>query len=52
MTAAQFETILSRQMPDVEKRQRAMHIVETLSLEAVSTYVTALIVYIREQRHA
>lgn len=52
MTEAQFQTILARQMPDLEKRGRATHIIETLSLEAAGTCVSALIDYIRESRHA
>jgi dephospho-CoA kinase len=52
MTVAQFEAILARQMPDIEKRGRATHIIETLSLDAASACVTALITYIREARDA
>lgn len=52
MTLAQFQAILARQMPDAEKRRRATHIIETLSLEAASACVTALIAYIREARDA
>lgn len=52
MTEAQFALILSRQMPDREKRGRATHIIETLSLASVEAAVTALIGYIRESRHA
>ena len=52
MTESQFHTILSRQMPDSEKRQRATHIIETLSLDAASACVTALIAYIRNNRDA
>ena len=48
MTEAQFQTILARQMPDADKRARATHIIETLSLEAASACVAALIAYIRE----
>lgn len=51
MTEAQFALILSRQMPDVEKRARATHIVETLDPTSVQAYVKALIAYIRS-RHA
>ena len=53
MTEAQFQTILARQMPDAEKRARATHIVETLSLDSTRAYVRALIAHIREgRRHA
>lgn len=51
MTETQFHTILSRQMPDREKRARADHIIETLSLDAARVAVQALIDYIRS-RHA
>ena len=50
MTERQLEFILSRQMPDKEKRSRADHIVETLSFEAVRAYVVALIDHIRTGR--
>lgn len=52
MTEAQFQTILSRQMPDAEKRGRATHIIETLGLQAAQQSVLALIAYIRETHHA
>ncbi|MDP4034413.1 MAG: dephospho-CoA kinase [Pseudorhodobacter sp.] len=52
MTEAQFATILSRQMPDAEKRARATHIIETLGLEAAHQAVLALISYIREGQDA
>jgi dephospho-CoA kinase len=48
MTEAAFAAILARQMPDRDKRARATHIIETLSLEAVRAAVAALIAYIRE----
>jgi dephospho-CoA kinase len=47
MTPAQFDLILSRQMPDAAKRARATHIVETLDLASVRSYVRALISFIR-----
>ena len=47
MTEAQFNLILSRQMPDAEKRARATHIVETLDPASVRAFVTALLTYIR-----
>lgn len=52
MTEAQFAAILSRQMPDREKRARATHIIETLSLDAARACVRALIGHIREYRDA
>lgn len=53
MTPAQFDLILSRQMPDAEKRRRATHIVETLTLDSTRAFVHALIAYIRQvQTHA
>lgn len=47
MTEAQFALILSRQMPDAEKRARATHIVETLSIDQTRAYVQALIAHLR-----
>ena len=47
MTEAQFSALLSRQMPDTDKRARATHIIETLGIEAAQACVTALIAHIR-----
>lgn len=47
MTEAQFNLILSRQMPDAEKRAKATHIVETLNAASVRAYVNALLAHIR-----
>lgn len=52
MTEAQFAAILARQMPDAEKRARATHIIETLSLASARAAVQALVAYIRDTRHA
>lgn len=52
MTEAQLATILMRQMPDTEKRMRATHVIETLSIVSARACVIALIDYIRENRHA
>ncbi len=52
MTPAQLDLILSRQMPDAEKRRRATHIVETLSLDSTRAFVHALIDHIRQVPHA
>ena len=50
MTEAQFAQILSRQMPDRDKRARADHIIETLSPQAAEHAVRALIAYIRQRK--
>ncbi len=47
MTPHQFDLLLARQMPDAQKRARATHIVETLSLDSTRAYVAALISHIR-----
>jgi dephospho-CoA kinase len=52
MTEDTLRLILSRQMPDREKRARATHIIETLGLDAVRAAVQALITYIRGSRDA
>lgn len=52
MTEDQFRLIQSRQLADSEKRCRATHILETLSLDLARAYVGALIAYIRETRDA
>ena len=49
MTDETLRLILSRQMPDAEKRARATHIVETLALDQTHSYIRALIAYIRSQ---
>ncbi len=49
MTPEQFWLILSRQMPDAEKRARAAHIVETLDFASTRAYVRALISHIRSR---
>ncbi|TGD43255.1 dephospho-CoA kinase [Pseudotabrizicola sediminis] len=48
MTEHQFALLLSRQMPDAEKRARATHIVETLSIHQTRAYVQALIGHLRD----
>lgn len=53
MTAGDLDLILARQTPDRDKRARADHIVETLSIDSTRAYVRALIAHIRESlRHA
>lgn len=49
MTDETLRLILSRQMPDAEKRARATHIVETLALDQTHSYIRALIAFIRSQ---
>lgn len=52
MTEESLRLIQSRQMPDGEKRARATHILETLSLDLARAYVAALLAHIREMQHA
>lgn len=52
MTETLFQTLLAKQLPDREKRARATHLIETLSLDSVRACVQALIRYIRENRGA
>ncbi len=47
MTETQLATILDRQMPDAEKRARATHVIETISLEAAERDVRHLIAKLR-----
>lgn len=48
MTEAKFEDILSRQMPDAEKRRRADHVIDTgVSLEATRRQVADLVATLR-----
>jgi dephospho-CoA kinase len=43
MTEAQFQAILSRQMPDEEKLRRADHLIETTTMDEARAKVRALI---------
>ena len=53
MSPEQFQMILSRQMPDTEKRARADHIIETLTLDATRAAVRNLIAELKtRQSHA
>jgi dephospho-CoA kinase len=52
MNEAEFQTILARQMPDAEKRQRATYIIPTPSLEAASQAVKDVLADIRRAKHA
>lgn len=52
MTEALFQTLLAKQLPDRDKRARATHLIETLSLSSVRACVQALIGYIRENHDA
>lgn len=51
MTEKTLRLILSRQLPDLEKRARATHILETLSLDLARAYIAALIAYIRASKN-
>jgi dephospho-CoA kinase len=43
MTEAHFQTILSKQTPDAEKRARATYVIETLTLDQTRAAVQALV---------
>jgi dephospho-CoA kinase len=49
MTEAEFAVILSRQMPDAEKRKRADYVIPTLSLEAARAAVKDVIADIQRR---
>ena len=49
MTVAEFEMILSRQLPDAEKRARADYIIETTTIESARAAVRAICADIREK---
>ncbi|MCC5972828.1 MAG: dephospho-CoA kinase [Rubellimicrobium sp.] len=48
MTEAQFQLILARQLPDAEKRARADHVIETLTLDDTRTRVRQIVEDIRK----
>lgn len=52
MSDALFLQILSRQMPDSEKRDRADHVIETLTLDDTRVAVQKLIAELTGQKHA
>lgn len=52
MTEDRFQAMLSRQMPDAEKRARATYVIETLTIDAARQAVRALIDEIRGDRDA
>ena len=52
MTEAQFEAILSRQMPDAEKRRHADHLIETTTLDDARAKVRALIAELKDKTDA
>lgn len=52
MTEKQFQMILARQMPDAEKRARADHIIETLTLDDTRQAVRHLIAQLTGQTDA
>ncbi len=52
MTPEMFESILSRQMPDAEKRKRADFIIETRELEQTRADVKTLIAKLTGEPHA
>lgn len=49
MTATEFEMILSRQMPDAEKRSRARWVIDTSSLDGARKSVTDIVTEIEQE---
>ncbi len=52
MTEAQFALILSKQMPDVEKRARADFLIETVSMDAARAAVQKIVTELKGQAYA
>ena len=52
MTEAQFQAILSRQVPDAEKRRRADHLIETTTLDEARAKVRALVKDLKDKADA
>lgn len=52
MTDDQLQTILSRQLPDAQKRDRADHLIETLTLDGTRRAVQTLIAKLKGQTDA
>jgi dephospho-CoA kinase len=52
MSEAEFQLILSRQLPDAEKRKRADYIIPTTGIEAARQAVKDVLADIRRTRHA
>ena len=49
MSQEQFDLILSKQMPDIEKRNRADFVIETTSLESASLRVEDIVKTLKDQ---
>jgi dephospho-CoA kinase len=49
MTEALFDTILSKQMPDAEKRAKADYVIETTSLDDAEAAVDAILAKIKRE---
>lgn len=47
MTEEQFQSLVSRQLPDAEKRTRADHVIETLTLDGTRAAVRSLLEKLR-----
>ncbi len=52
MNIERFQTLLDRQMPDVEKRKRATYVIDTSSLESARSAVESIVENIRNSRNA
>ena len=52
MTPERMEAMLARQTPDAEKRARADHVIETVTMEGARERVAEIVARIREGLHA
>lgn len=52
MTEAEFDTILAKQVPDVQKRTKADYVIETVSLDHAKAQVREILADLEKQKNA